>query len=79
MWIKTQTGRLLNLDNVTLIEPFLVDTSQIKHEDNPWQTVAHTVSQGAVVLAEHKTKEEVDMDISIIENGINRIKVNALK
>lgn len=36
MWIKTDLGILLNLNNVTYIHVIELDVSRIDNEENPW-------------------------------------------
>ena len=59
LWIKTESGAMVNLDRVTMIHVEELDTSLIQNEDKPWGTVWHTDGMKGLI-ARHATQVEAE-------------------
>ena len=59
LWIKTESGAMVNLDRVTMIHVEELDTSLIQNEDKPWGTVWHTDGMNGII-ARYTTKEAAE-------------------
>lgn len=59
MWIKTQTGGLMNLDNIVAIGIIMENNSIIQNEDYPWAVGAVHCEKGqCTALARFATENE---------------------
>ena len=59
MWIKTESGALVNLDRVTTMEIVELDGSLLWNEGTPWGIVWRGDGMRAV-LARYATREEAE-------------------
>ena len=59
MWIKTESGAMVNLDRVTMIHVEELDTSLIQNEDKPWGIVWHSEGMKGII-ARYTTQEDAE-------------------
>ena len=59
MWVKTESGAMVNLNRVTVIRVEELDTSFLEYEDTPWGIVWHTDGMRGII-ARYATKEDAE-------------------
>lgn len=59
MWIKTESGAMVNLNRVMYIHVAELDMSLIENEDRPWGIIWHTDGMNGII-ARYTTKEAAE-------------------
>ena len=71
MWVKTESGAMVNLNRVTVIRVEELDTSFLEYEDTPWGIVWHAGGMNGII-ARYTTKEAA-------ENALTELYATAKK
>ena len=59
MWIKTESGAMVNLNRVMYIHVAELDMSLIENEDRPWGIIWHADGMNGIV-ARYTTKDAAE-------------------